>query len=164
MTAFGVLAETILAPLAGRSDADWFRAPPGKWSPGEIVHHLTVAIDNSGMGFASREGKPPMRRRPLTPYQRVARLLIFGLGWFPPGRKSPAAALPAARPERAATETQLREAVARFVGLAGRLLPARSHDLFVKHPVMGDLTLPEWERFHVLHAAHHLKQIRARLP
>jgi hypothetical protein len=33
----------------------------------------------------------------------------------------------------------------------------------VKHPRLGDLTLPEWMEFHLRHARHHVKQIRRRL-
>jgi hypothetical protein len=43
------------------------------------------------------------------------------------------------------------------------LLPARSQDLFVKHPRLGDLTIPEWIRFHGIHVRHHARQIRARI-
>jgi len=53
--------------------------------------------------------------------------------------------------------------VARFLELEHLLLPARRYDLFVKHPRLGDLTLEEWERFHVIHARHHAKQILARV-
>ena len=70
---------------------------------------------------------------------------------------------PAERPDPGAVERQLRDGVARFLALAHELLPARRDDLFVKHPAFGDLTLPEWLRFHVRHCAHHAKQIRALL-
>ena len=40
---------------------------------------------------------------------------------------------------------------------------ARRHDLFVKHPRLGDLTLEEWMRFHVIFSRHHARQIRDRL-
>jgi hypothetical protein len=60
-------------------------------------------------------------------------------------------------------ERQFREAIQRLLVLERDLLPNRRADLFAKHPVLGDLTLPEWERFHILHCAHHAKQIRARL-
>src|SRR5437879_293583 len=43
------------------------------------------------------------------------------------------------------------------------LLPERRADLFVKHPRMGDLTVEEWMRFHVIHARHHARQLRERL-
>jgi len=30
-TAFADLPQLVLGPLAGRPEADWHRAPPGKW-------------------------------------------------------------------------------------------------------------------------------------
>ena len=65
--------------------------------------------------------------------------------------------------DAAGVARQLRDGVTRFLQLERELLPARSRDLFVKHPYLGDLTLPEWLRFHALHSLHHAKQIRARL-
>jgi len=164
VAAIGTLADRILAPLAGRSDADWAHASEGRWSPGQIVNHLALAIDLSGKGFASRIDKPPMRRRPATPAELAARLLVLRLGWFPVRRRAPATTTPEPQPDRTATERLLREAVARFAGAADTLLPSRAHDLFLKHPVLGDLNYPEWCRFHERHAAHHLKQLRSRLP
>ncbi len=120
-------------------------------------------MDTSAAAFRSRADKPPMRRRPASPRVRVARVCLLGLGWFPPGRKSPESALPPVNPDRAVTETRLRAAVSAWMDLDRTLLPARAHDLFVKHAVLGDLTLREWMRFHEVHAAHHLKQIRARV-
>jgi hypothetical protein len=70
---------------------------------------------------------------------------------------------PAEQLERAAVERQFREAVERCLVLERELLPARAADLFAKHVMLGDLTLPEWGRFHRLHCTHHAKQIRTRL-
>jgi hypothetical protein len=39
----------------------------------------------------------------------------------------------------------------------------RQVEVFVKHPLLGDLNLPEWARFHYVHARHHARQIRSRL-
>lgn len=163
MIRFGDLPALVLGPLAGRADEDWYRAPAGKWCPAQIVHHLAIAVDGSSRAFEERTAREPMRRRPLTRRERVARFVILTLGWFPPGRKTPPQAAPAARPERAEVERQLRDGVARFLDLERRLLPARRADLFLKHLSLGDLTLEEWMRFHVRHAEHHAKQIRARL-
>jgi hypothetical protein len=160
--AFGDIPDAVLGPLAGRPDADWHRAPPGKWTPAQIVQHLAIGIDGSGRTFESRRVKPSMLRRPRTPRQRLACWLVLRLGWIIPGRESPPDVRPAEHPDRAAVERQLRDGVARFLTLE-RELAARSRDLFVKHPYLGDLTLPEWLRFHALHSAHHAKQIRARL-
>ncbi len=163
MTRFADLPDVVLGPLAGRSEADWYNAPPGKWCPAQIVHHLALGLENSGRTFESRRAHVPMARRPRTGRERVAYFLVMRVGWVPPGIEAPTQARPAERPERAAVERQFREGVQRFLALERELLPARRDDLFVKHPRLGDLTLPEWLRFHLWHCAHHAKQIRARL-
>lgn len=161
--AIGTLAERILAPFAGRPDGAWQQAPAGKWSPGQIVHHLAISIDTSANGFASRLDKPPMVRRRPTVRQWLFRKVLFATGSFGPPRKAPATTLPQQAPDRAATEALLRGGAARFAALADRILPGRARDLFLKHPVLGDLTYEEWCVFHERHAAHHLRQIRERL-
>jgi hypothetical protein len=160
---FASIPDVVLGALAGRPEADWYRAPPGKWSPAQIVHHLAISLELSGRTFEARRGKPPMQRRRRTPRERLAYLLAVRLGWMPTGREAPAATRPAERPDARAVERQFRDGVTRFLSLEQELLPARRHDLFVKNPALGDLTLPEWLRFHVRHCAHHAKQIRARL-
>jgi len=162
-TAFADLPQLVLGPLAGRPDADWHRAPPGKWSPAQIVQHLAIGIDGSARTFDSRRAHAPMRRRPRTVREWLGYLVILRVGWYPTGFQSPAAVRPAERPDRAAVERQFREGLARFLALERELLPARARDLFVKHPRLGDLTLSEWLCFHAAHCVHHAKQIRARL-
>ncbi|HYT71583.1 MAG TPA: DinB family protein [Gemmatimonadales bacterium] len=163
MTGFAELPELVLAPLAGRPEADWYRAPPGKWSPAQVVHHLALSLDTSGRTFESRRTHAPMRRRPRTARQLAAYYLVMYAGWALPGFEAPAGVRPAERPGRDAVERQLRDGVERFGRLERELLPVRRADLFVKHPALGDLTFPEWIRFHLWHCAHHVKQIRARL-
>ena len=160
---FAAIPDMVLGPLTGRPEADWHRAPPGKWTASQIVHHLAISIDGSGRVFAERRAKPPMRRRPRPVRQRLAQFVYLDIGWIPSGRPAPAATEPAARPDVGAVERQLRDGVTRFLALAHELLPARRDDLFVRHPAFGDLTLSEWLRFHMRHCAHHAKQIRARL-
>ncbi len=163
MTTFKDLPEFVLGPLAGRGDDDWFRAPPGAWCPGEIVDHLTIAIENSARTFESRADKQPMRRRPRPVIQVLASHLVLTTGWFPRGRRAPDTTVPMPRPDRAETEARLRAGVAAFLDLERRLLPRRAFDLFVRHPALGDLTLGEFMTFHVRHAEHHRKQIVRRL-
>ena len=161
--AFAAIPDVVLGPLAGRPEADWHRAPLGKWTAAQIVHHLAISVDGSGRIFEDRRAKPPMRRRPRPLRQRLGQFVYLDVGWIPSGRPAPAATQPAERPDAGAVERQLRGGVARFLALARELLPVRRDDLFVKHPAFGDLTLPEWLRFHVRHCAHHAKQIRTLL-
>jgi hypothetical protein len=163
MMRFTALPELVLGPLAGRPDSDWYRAPSGKWSPVQIVQHLALGIELSGRTLDSRRAREPMRRRPRSAIELGAYALLFGLGWLPSGRKAPAATLPAVHPDRREVERAFRDGVDRFLRLEQELLPARRADLFARHPVFGDLTLPEWLRFHVWHCGHHARQIRARL-
>lgn len=163
MIPFAEIPDALLAPLAGRDPGVWLRAPAGAWSPGEIVAHVSQAIATSARAFASRRDRPPMRRRQIGLVARGARWAVLEHGLFPPGLRAPEVARPPLRPDRDATERQLREGVAEFLALVRDLLPARAHDLFVKHPLLGDLTLEEWMRFHERHAEHHRRQIVKRV-
>lgn len=156
------LPDVVLGPLAGKSDTDWYRAPAGKWNSAQIVEHLSISLEGSGRAFDTHRDKPAMVRRPKSRVERVASFLILKVGWFPPGREAPKGSRPAEHVDREYAELHFREGVERFDKIAPGLLTSRSHDLFVKHPRLGDLTLPEWMRFHVVHCRHHAKQIRAR--
>jgi DinB superfamily len=153
------LAAIVLGPLEQRPDEDWQRAPPGKWTPAQIVEHLAIGIDGSAEKFEERRDRPPMTRRPRRLIERIASVSILGLGWYPQGFKAPEGTVPAAGVSRASAEAHFREGMAKWEALERDLLPRRPRDLFLRHPRLGDLTMPEWIRFHVAHARHHAKQI-----
>lgn len=157
------LAALVLGPLEGRPAPDWQRAPTGKWTPAQIVEHLALAMESSAATFVARRAKGPMARRRPTLRETLGKLFVFSLGRFPPGLKAPEPSTPAPRVEGNAAEARFRAGVAAWEALERDLLPARRHDLFVRHPRLGDLTLEEWMRFHVVHARHHARQIRDRL-
>jgi hypothetical protein len=104
-----------------------------------------------------------MSRRRRTPAEQIARLFIFGLRWFPPGRKAPERSVPAPAIGRASAEAHFLAGLESWDQLERELLPARRSDLFVKHPRIGDLTVEEWMRFHLIHARHHARQIKRRV-
>ncbi len=157
------LTALVLGPLERRPDDDWQRAPTGKWTPAQIVEHLAIGIDGSAQKFAERRDRPPMTRRPRRLIERIASLSILGLGWYPQGFQAPEGTVPAERITRAAAEAHFRAGIARWEVLERDLLPRRPGDLFVRHPRLGDLTMPEWIRFHLIHARHHARQIRQRI-
>ena len=157
------LPALVLGPLQGRSDEEWEHGPPGKWTPAQIVEHLALGLNLSAATFLSRRNHAPMSRRRRTPAEHVARLFIFGLRWFPPGRKAPERTTPAAEIDGATAEAHFLAGVEAWDQVDRALLPERRTDLFVKHPRMGDLTVEEWMRFHVIHAHHHARQIRERI-
>jgi len=152
--------HVVLGPLAGRPEGDWQRAPAGKWTPAQIVEHLAISLERSARGFEAPQGG--QRRRPPTLIERVARWLVFGLAWTPPGVRAARGTTPAARVEAGDAERHFRDGLARWASLESR--PAEVNPgTFVRHPRLGDLDLEEWIRFHVWHCRHHAKQIRSRL-
>jgi len=163
MRPLGELPDLVLGPLRGRADSEWERGPAGKWTPAQIVEHLALGLTLSAATFQSRKNHAPMKRRPRTPAEQIARLFIFGLRWFPPGRKAPERTTPPPQVDRKAAEAHFLAGIEAWDQVDRALLPERRADLFVKHPRMGDLTVEEWMRFHVIHARHHAKQIQQRV-
>lgn len=168
MSARAELEAIVLAPLRGRSDADWEHAAAGgstpRWTPAQIVEHLAISMTASAERFERRRDYAPMRRRPRGLLERIAGAVILGLRWYPQGFRAPEVTRPADHVSRAEAEAHFLDGVRRWEMLERDLLPRRPADLFVRHPRFGDLTLGEWIRFHIIHARHHARQIRARLP
>lgn len=162
MASFADLPEIVLGPLTNRPEADWYKAPAGHWCSAQIIEHLALGIEWCAAGFEDRRARDPMVRRSLKLRERIGRVLVMDLGFFPPFMRAPDRSVPAQRVERGAAEMHFRAALDHLENVARLLLPARARDLFVKHPRLGDLTLEEWMEFHVRHARHHAKQIRQR--
>lgn len=163
MSTLAELSTLVLGPLRGRSDSEWEHGPPGKWTPAQIVEHLALGLSLSADTFKARKHHAPMSRRPRTPAEKIAKLFIFGFRWFPPGRKAPERTTPATGVTRVDAEQHFLAALEAWDQVDRALLPERRTNLFVKHPRMGDLTVEEWMRFHMIHARHHAKQIRQRI-
>lgn len=163
MSGFSDLPTIVLGPLKERPEADWYKAPAGQWCSAQIVEHLALGIEWCAAGFEDRRARDPMVRRPLKLLERLARVLVLDLGFFPPFMQAPDRSIPPERVGRGEAEMHFTKAVQHVQDVAKLLLPARARDLFVKHPRLGDLTLDEWLEFHVRHARHHAKQIRQRI-
>lgn len=153
----------LLGPLRAAPRGRWTRSVGGRWSPIQVIEHVALGVDMSARGLEQRREAGPMARRRFGIGVRVAAWALLTAGYIPPGFKAPAFSAPAERPEPERVQTLLLDGVARFERLAAELLPRRALDLFLKHPMLGDLTLPEWMRFHVVHARHHAGQVRRRL-
>lgn len=156
------LEPMILDPVRELKGDGWHRAPRGKWSLAQIVSHLAIGLDGVAAAFEPRAQKFGMIRR-ATPGQHLLRHLVLGLGKFPPGREAPEKSRPADRPDPEAAVAQFRMGVERTTSLVAQWPRGRQVEVFVKHPVFGDLNLPEWVRFHFVHCRHHARQIEARL-
>jgi len=112
--------------------------PLGTWTLGQTCNHLAKAIRYSADSPAATE--------PATREHEMIRTRFFR-GRFPDNRPAPEGMIPRPDLEDAAEVEKLREAIERFK-LASGAGPL--------HPVIGPLTHEDWERFHCMHAAHHL--------
>jgi hypothetical protein len=156
------LEPMVLGPLHGLEDEDWYRAPPGKWTIAQIVAHLALGVDASSTVLERRGGKQGMKRR-STPGQSILRHMLLQFGRFPPRAKSPEGTVPPEKPDHEQVAAQFRMGVERFHMLVETWPESRQIEVFVRHPVVGDLNVPEWVRFHFVHGRHHAKQIGDRL-
>jgi Protein of unknown function (DUF1569) len=123
----------------------------GRWSLGQILHHLASAIR---LTIRSDEPSTPA---PLDADRsrvfEVRRRRFFGQGRFPEGGEIPHPSLvpPQGADEQVEAES-LRFAIREFEAFEGP---------FPAHPVLGPLSKAEWDHFHRIHSAHHLSFARA---
>jgi hypothetical protein len=155
------LEEMILQPLEGVTGEDWHRAPKGRWSLAQTLSHMAQGLDLVAGRMEARAVRTDMARR-ATPGQHLLRHLALGVGKLPLGRQTPEATRPPERPDPELVAAQFRMGVERLATLA-ETWPAERHErIFVRHPVLGDLNLPEWGRFFYVHGRHHAHQIEVR--
>jgi hypothetical protein len=138
-------------------------ATGGNWSVAGIVEHLTLSYSKSAAGMQRRREKGPgIPARSRTLRQRLQQFVIVTLGYFPPGRESPAAVLPTGRHYR-----DLLADLDRVFGDLDASLTETSSALggsraVLDHPVLGPFSVNQWRKFHLVHTRHHAKQIRLR--
>lgn len=113
----------------------------GAWSLGQVLRHLSEAIRLSTEGPAGPA--EPTRQ------QDVFRRRLLRSGRFPEKAEIPIASMQPPDGLDAHTEAErLRDAIGRLVTFEGPSPP---------HPVLGPLQKDEWQRFHCIHCAHHLR-------
>lgn len=155
------IKQAIESATAGADVAALEFHPAGKWSITEILDHLSTSYAGTARALARclEEGKPASAAATLR--QRIAVLVVIYGGYFPSGRKAPEFVQPKGTRGEAivaeilenldAMERQLLACEERF-GRSARL---------ASHFVFGPLTGEEWRNFHLRHATHHMKQVRA---
>src|SRR5258708_22482110 len=144
---FADVPKMVLAPLDGRPEADWYRAPAGKWTCAQIVEHLAISLEYSAVTFDKRRAHDSMVRRPRRFMERLGSAVILGLGWYPQGFKAPEGTVPAANVTSAAAESKFRAGFTKWQELPHMLLPARPVGPFPQHPPPRAVPGPEQERF-----------------
>ena len=156
------LESLVLDPLRDLSTEDWSTAPDGKWTLAQIVEHLAIAFDLVANGFASLP-ENETKAREATPSQAVLRHALLGSGELPKGMRAPDISEPSENPDPELVVARFRMGIERTRALLDDWPETRQVSVFVRHPILGDLNLPEWVRFHFVHCTLHARQIEKRL-
>lgn len=151
-----------VARAAERIPLEHWLAPraEGKWSPAEVVEHLTLAYDvllRELAGGAGMRLKVKFWQRVLLRFTVLPRILRRGD--FPKGVRAPREIRPAtANPDPAAALTTFREHAARF---AAAVDAARSSGRRVRltHPYFGHGGVEEALLLCARHLQHHRRQL-----
>jgi hypothetical protein len=119
--------------------------PVGNWSLGQVCNHLAGGIILSVDGFPTKA--PWVLRKTVGPivWKRVSTS-----GRMPEGVKIPEGFEPKPDLDDRAEVEALRAAIQAFGMHTGPL---------AAHPFFGPLSHKDWERFHLIHAAHHLSYV-----
>lgn len=153
------VVDTFLVTARAVPVARWGEPPaPGKWSPGQVAEHVTLAYEaNRGL----LHGRVPGRAAPrlLRPLIRTFLLNpVLRRGRFLPGSKSPKPFRPSAAP---ATQEIL---LARLLTAAAELetdleAAAAAGETALSHPFFGRLPFVDFLRLQVIHTRHHRAQL-----
>ena len=159
---FRQLGSRLGAAVGSLTEVETQARLPGHWSVQQIVEHLTLTYSSTGAIVSARleKGRPTQ----ATPSfgQRVKRLYVVKMGYFPRGVAAPAAVTPREGPELTGRQL-LERAQEHLVQLDGLL--ERATSLFggqtrsVSHMILGPLNPGEWRHFHLVHGLHHIRQI-----
>ncbi len=158
------LREEIEATTGGLCDADWDRAPVGRWSSAQILEHLgrsygtTAKMLELSVGVG---GPPPVRGADVS--ERLKKFLVVNLGVAPPGGKSPAMVLPQGDSGPVALQRALANLNRMDIAIAAAVDRWGSEGPIGMHPILGPLSPRQWRKFHYVHGHHHLLQIQKRV-
>jgi hypothetical protein len=152
----GVIASAISE--LSTDELSWH--PAGKWCAAEVLEHLYLSYTGTTKGFQRVAEAGKSLATTSSPAHHAKRLLVVGLGYFPPGRKAP----PSARPRGISSQQVLAEILRKIAEMDSTIrmceekLGARQK--LLDHPILGPLNTHEWRKFHLVHGLHHAKQIR----
>jgi hypothetical protein len=142
------------------------RPAPTKWSIQQIVEHLLLSYAATRDVVMVRVGTGEPTKASPSVTQRLGQLMIVTSGIFPPRRLAPPLVTPPEVPLRKLDAGELTEALDESLhGMDDALRKAES--LFgssqrsISHIILGPMSVSQWQRFHLVHGRHHLKQIVA---
>ncbi|MGC2450475.1 MAG: DUF1569 domain-containing protein [Candidatus Sulfotelmatobacter sp.] len=134
--------------------------PPGKWSVAEILEHLYLTYTGTSKGFSRLLDSGKASDKLPTFKQRMGRLVVVHLGYFPRGAKSPRVAVP----RGVGSEKSLVDIGAKIAEMGEIMNRCEARfgpkTRILDHPMLGPFSVSQWRKFHLVHGLHHMKQIR----
>ncbi|MBY0396765.1 MAG: DUF1569 domain-containing protein [Thermoleophilia bacterium] len=113
----------------------------GNWSLARICHHLAAVLRRHVDLPASTTFDPALRA------SDEAKRRVFDTGLIPEGVEAPPGVVAESVGPAAEEAEALRAAIAYYLASPGPAIP---------HRLFGPLTKDEWDRFELIHLAHHL--------
>jgi hypothetical protein len=137
-------------------------AAPGSWTIAQILEHLTLAFTVNTAAFEKALASGELRARRGVLKQRLGRVLVVDLGYFPraraPEKTTPSGSIPIERSAAA-----IREALERLDATLTQVASRFGEDALVaNHPYFAGMTVRQWRKFHWRHTVHHMRQVKAR--
>jgi hypothetical protein len=146
--------------VSGMSDEQLAASRSGKWSPAQILEHLSLAFGATAAGMERTAAAENLNVRAPSMRDRVATLLVIRFGYIPTGRKAPDYTVPSGVAPAEAIR-KLHESLAAMDAAITRAEQRWGDRLIAVNPAIGPLKPDQWRRFHLLHARHHARQIVA---
>ena len=139
------------------------RADPARWSIAQVLEHLTLAFRVNRTALEKALASGELRaRRPLLK-QRMLRVLVVDLGYFPRA-KAPEVTRPSGSIPVEESVPAIRTALELLDGTLEQVaIRFGSGTLAANHPYFGGLSVAQWRKFHWRHTLHHMKQVRLQL-
>lgn len=136
-------------------------AHAGGWTIAEILEHLLLAFTGNTKAFEKALASGEVRGRTPRFTQRLGRLLVVDLGYFPKA-KAPEMTMPSGKVPPAQIVESVRSALVTLDATLDRVADRfGAGTLVANHPYFGGMTAAQWRKFHWRHAVHHSRQIRA---
>ena len=146
-----------LVACAERCEKNWsVPRAPGKWSPGEVVEHVSRTFEQSANVIAGRQSLMPKLPFFLRPIARMFLNRMIRTGVIPKGRAAKALHPTTVPPTSAEGRARLEAAFEQF-DRACRSRATTSDT--ITSGVFGTVPLQDYARFVEIHTRHHCKQM-----
>ena len=149
-------ADQLIANASSSGRAWDAPCAPGKWSPSQIVEHVTRSYEASVNVAAGQPSAFPNMPALVHPLLRIVFRRILRRGVFPKGRTTKAMNPAAGVATPAEGRTRLMAAHERFEAACRTVAAGRAP---INTPMFGAVAVEDFVRFMELHTRHHGRQI-----